>query len=94
MKELYQEEKEVLFSEYGAETGLTSEKAAEILAEKGENVLEEKGKKSIWVIFLSQFADLLVLILIVAAVISMLSGNTESTIVIFVVIILNAILYC
>ena len=92
MKEVYQKEKEELFVEYGQETGLTSEKAGQILKETGENVLEEKGKKSIWLIFLSQFADLLVLILIVAAVISMLSGNVESTIVIFVVIILNAVL--
>ena len=92
MKEVYQKSKEDLFVEFGQETGLTSEKAGQILLEKGENVLEEKGKKSIWLIFLSQFADLLVIILIAAAVISMLSGNVESTIVIFVVIILNAIL--
>ena len=43
-------------------------------------------------VFLSQFADLLVIILIIAALISMFSGNIESTIVIFAVIILNAIL--
>jgi len=43
-------------------------------------------------VFLSQFADLLVIILIIAAIISMFSGNIESTIVIFAVIILNAIL--
>ena len=92
MKEIYQMDKESLYAEYGKETGLSSADAARILEEKGENVLEEKGKKSIWVIFFSQFADLLVIILIVAAVISMLSGNVESTIVIFVVIILNAIL--
>ncbi len=92
MKEIYQMAKETLYAEYGKETGLSSVDAARILEEKGENVLEEKGKKSIWVIFFSQFADLLVIILIAAAVISMLSGNVESTIVIFVVIILNAIL--
>ena len=92
MKEIYQMDKEALYAEYGKETGLSSVDAARILEEKGENVLEEKGKKSIWVIFFSQFADLLVIILIAAAVISMLSGNVESTIVIFVVIILNAIL--
>ena len=92
MKEIYQMDKEALYAEYGKETGLSSVDAARIFEEKGENVLEEKGKKSIWVIFFSQFADLLVIILIAAAVISMLSGNVESTIVIFVVIILNAIL--
>ena len=76
MKEIYQMDKESLYAEYGKETGLSSADAARILEEKGENVLEEKGKKSIWVIFFSQFADLLVIILIVAAVISMLSGNS------------------
>lgn len=92
MKEIYQLEKEELFSQYGDEKGLSSQRAEEILQEKGENVLEEKGRKSVFVVFLSQFADLLVIILIIAAIISMLSGNVESTIVIFAVIILNAIL--
>ena len=41
---------------------------------------------------MEQFADLLVIILIAAAVISMVSGNVESTLVIFAVIILNAVL--
>ena len=43
-------------------------------------------------VFLEQFKDLLVVILIVAAAISMASGNLESTIVIFAVLIMNAIL--
>lgn len=92
MKEIYQLEKSELFKNYGNETGLSSEQAKQLLEEKGENVLEEHGKKSVLAVFLGQFADLLVIILIVAAVISMLSGNVESTIVIFAVIILNAIL--
>ena len=92
MKEIYQLEKNELFQNYGKETGLSSEQAKQLLLEKGENVLEEHGKKSVLAVFLGQFADLLVIILIAAAVISMLSGNVESTIVIFTVIILNAIL--
>ena len=43
-------------------------------------------------VFLEQFKDLLVLILIAAACVSMASGNVESTIVIFAVLILNAVL--
>lgn len=92
MKEVYQMSKEELEKEYGSAAGLTSNEAEKRLEQYGANVLEEKGKKSVFVIFLSQFADLLVAILIVAAVISMVSGNVESTIVIFAVIILNAIL--
>lgn len=49
-------------------------------------------KKSTLQVFLSQFADLLVIILIIAAGISMFTGNQESTLVIVAVIILNAIL--
>ncbi len=72
--------------------GLSSEKAKELLEQNGENKLAEGKKKSVLQVFLSQFADLLVIILIIAAIISMFSGNIESTIVIFAVIILNAIL--
>lgn len=92
MKEVYQMTKEELFAIYPDTDGLTEEKAKQILAEKGENALEEKDKKSVLSVFLGQFADLLVIILIAAAVISMISGNVESTIVIFAVIILNAVL--
>lgn len=72
--------------------GLTKEKAKELLEKHGENKLTEGKKKTALQVFLSQFADLLVIILIVAALISLVSGNIESTIVIIAVIILNAIL--
>ena len=72
--------------------GLSSKKAEELLQKNGENVLQEGKRKTALQVFLSQFADLLVIILIIAAIISMFSGNIESTIVIFAVITLNAIL--
>lgn len=74
------------------EDGLSEKRVEEIRLEKGENVLEEGKKKSIWQVFLGQFCDLLVVILIVAASISAFSGNMESTVVILLVLILNAIL--
>lgn len=72
--------------------GLSSKQAEEIRREKGENVLQEGKRKSTLQVFLSQFCDLLVIILIIAAVISMFSDNIESTIVILAVLIMNAVL--
>ncbi len=84
--------KELLDSLQMSEHGLSTKQADEIRAEKGENLLQEEKKKTIIQVFLEQFCDLLVVILIAAAVVSMLSGNVESTIVILAVLIMNAIL--
>ena len=83
---------ETLKAVESARTGLTSAQAAERLERFGKNALAEGKKKSGLQVFLEQFQDLLVVILLVAAVISAISGNLESTIVIFAVLILNAIL--
>lgn len=72
--------------------GLTSLQAQERLEKFGPNALREEKKRPVWRVFLEQFKDLLVVILIAAALISMISGNVESTIVIFAVLILNAVL--
>lgn len=72
--------------------GLTSDNAGEMLHSVGENILNEKEQKSIWRVFLEQFKDVLVIILIVAAIISALTGSVESRIVILAVICINAIL--
>lgn len=93
MKEYYLWNRGQLLEQFNTSTqGHSVEKAQELLIEHGENVLQEGKRKSTLQVFLCQFADLLVVILVAAAVISMLSGNTESTIVIFAVILLNAIL--
>ena len=72
--------------------GLSSRQAKENLSYYGFNELNQKKKKSVVQVFFSQFRDLLIFILIAAGIISMLSNNVESTIVIFSVIILNAVL--
>ena len=76
----------------GTKAGLTSKEAAERLQKHGKNALAEGKKKSGLQVFLDQFKDLLVVILIIAALISMVSDNVESTVVIFAVLILNAVL--
>lgn len=93
MKEWYQMHEDEVLEALGSDAnGLSSEKAEALLKTHGENVLRETKKKSVWRVFAEQFADLLVIILIIAAIISMISGNVESTIVIFAVITMNAIL--
>ena len=74
------------------ENGLTSIQAKKRLEHYGRNKLEEGKKKGILQVFLEQFRDLLVVILIAAGVISIFSGQLESTLVIFGVLILNAVL--
>lgn len=92
-KELYRMSKEELFMYMKADgNGLTTDAASEIFEEKGHNVISESKKKSALAVFFGQFKDMLVIILIMAAVISMFSGNAESTAVIFAVIIMNAVL--
>ncbi len=94
MKAYYRESKEEVLKELGAneQQGLTSTAAQKKLAQVGPNALVEGKKKSVVEVFLEQFKDLMVIILIVAAVISAFTGNLESTAVIIVVLILNAIL--
>ncbi|MBO5461126.1 MAG: cation-translocating P-type ATPase [Ruminococcus sp.] len=93
MKDWYRMKKETILDELGVNSeGLSAAKAAQLLEEKGPNLLEEGKKKSTLEVFLSQFADLLVIILIAAALISAVSGNVESTVVIIAVIVMNAIL--
>ena len=83
---------ELMMQHQVTKEGLTSQQVNKIRQIKGENILKEGKKKSIFQVFVSQFADLLVVILIVAAVISMFSGNVESTIVILLVLVMNAVL--
>lgn len=73
-------------------TGLSPEEARNRLERYGENKLAEGRKKTALEVFIDQFKDLIVWILIAAAVISILSGQGESSLVIFSVLILNAVL--
>ena len=77
MKAYYRESKEEVLKELGAneQQGLTSKAAQEKLAQVGPNALVEGKKKSVVEVFLEQFKDLMVIILIVAAVISAFTGN-------------------
>ena len=86
------ETEEVLEKFNVSKDGLNEKQVDENISKYGLNELNQKKKKSVLQVFISQFKDLLIFILIAAGIISMLSNNVESTIVIFAVIILNAVL--
>ena len=93
MKAWYRESAENVLKDMGSsQRGLTQQQAEEVRRQAGENVLQEGAGKKAWQVFLEQFQDLLVIILIAAAGISMVSDNIESAVVIFVVILMNAVL--
>ena len=93
MKKYWKYSKEQLRDVFSTtELGLSEMQVKEIRETCGENILEEGKRPGLLRVFLSQFADLLIVILLIAALISMCSGNAESTIVIAVVLVMNAVL--
>lgn len=93
MKENYQKSREALFAELqSSENGLNTQTVAQNQQKYGRNEIAEEKPKSIFLIFLEQFRDFLVIILIISAIISAVLGDVESTAVILSVITLNAIL--
>ena len=81
-----------------AETGLTSAEAQKREAKYGPNKLKEEEKTPLWIRFFQQMADPMVIMLIVAAVISavtgMIQGESEwaDVIIIMAVVIINSAL--
>lgn len=92
-KSPYQQPLNDLYAAYhSGREGLSTAQANQNREQFGKNQLAQKKKKPVWMIFLEQFKDFLVIILIIAAIISAITGELESTIVILVVITMNAIL--
>ena len=71
--------------------GLSSEETQKRLLEYGPNELKEKQKKTPLMMFLDQFSDFMILVLIAAALISGFIGELSDTIAIIVIVVLNAI---
>ena len=72
--------------------GLTGGEAESRLSRYGKNEITERKKKGVLRVFAEQFADLLVIILIISALVSVFTDNIESAIVIICVITMNAVL--
>jgi P-type Ca2+ transporter type 2C len=73
-------------------TGLTTEEAKKRLAEHGPNAIIEKKRRSLLSILLGQFADFMIVVLLVAALISGFIGEPQDTVAILVIVLLNAII--
>jgi Ca2+-transporting ATPase len=72
--------------------GLSTSEARRRLAESGPNELIERGVKSIWAITWEQLTAIMVVILIIAAIISILLGEYKDSVAILVIVLLNTIL--
>ncbi|RLC78653.1 MAG: ATPase, partial [Chloroflexi bacterium] len=74
------------------EKGLSEEEATRRLTQYGLNKLEEKEGTHPLLIFLSQFTEVMVIVLLIASVISFFLGDAKETIAILVIVFLNAVL--
>jgi len=94
MTKWYQIGPEAAVKELGSNmaTGLSEAEAAERLLKFGRNELKETAARSPLLIFLDQFKELMVVILVIAAVISALLGDNSDAIAIGAIVILNAVL--
>jgi len=72
--------------------GIATEEAQRRYEQYGPNELVEKKPKSPWVMFLDQFKDFMILVLIAAAIIAGMIGDPVDTIAIAVIVLLNAVL--
>ncbi len=98
MKEYLESASDVLNGLGTTENGLSSSDAQSRLEKHGKNKLDEKKKKSLLSAFLEKLADPMLIILMIAAVLSVLtsslSGETEwsDAVIILIVVLINAVL--
>lgn len=86
-----QAEQEVLQKMETTPEGLSNQEVKRRLGEFGPNALDEAKKKSMFMKFLDQFKDFMIIVLLVASVISAFSGEVVDAIIILVVVVINAI---
>ena len=83
---------EVLNDLNSSENGLSEDQAQERREKYGRNELEERGLRSPLAVLASQFTEIMVIVLLIAAAISFVIGETTDAIMIMIIVILNAIL--
>lgn len=95
----YTKELNQIFNELNArQGGLTEDEASKRLEKYGANNLKEKKKESLFIKFIKQFNDFMIIVLIIAAIISAIvaktngSGDYIDSIIIIAIVIFNAIM--
>lgn len=76
--------------EVNPDVGLTSQEAEARLAKYGENKLKGKPKKSLFALFFAQLKDMLIYVLLGAAIITLIVGEYVDAVIILAVVLLNA----
>jgi len=71
--------------------GLDSAAVNKLLLKHGRNVLAQSKKKTAWLMIFNQFTDLMILILITAAIISAFLGDLTDSLVIFTIVLVNSV---
>ena len=91
--DFYRSSTEEVFREVDSqEKGLTTAAAKERIEKYGYNELKEQNKASIWKLFLENFKDPMVIVLLIAAGVQIVLGEIMESVIIFIVLIVNAII--
>ncbi len=89
----HQQQVNSIFEHFGTgKNGLSASEAGKRLAQYGPNELKEKKKRTPFMMFLDQFKDFMIIVLIAAAVVSGCIGELSDTIAIIVIVIINAVI--
>lgn len=91
--EYYNKTKEVVIEELKSQTtGLTSKEAQKRLEQNGKNTLPQKKKESVFSIFISEFKDPMILLLVVAIIASLIAGETIDALAIVFIVLVDVIM--
>lgn len=83
---------ETLQDVQSSNNGLTTSEAAKRLETEGYNELKEKAATPIWKLFIENFKDPMVIVLLIAAAVQIVLGHLIESLIIFLVILLNAVI--
>ena len=91
--EYYNKTKEEVIEELKSQTtGLTSKEAQKRLEQNGKNTLPQKKKESVFSIFISEFKDPMILLLVVAIIASLIVGETIDALAIVFIVLVDVIM--